>query len=79
MKRHAKRKPEAGSIYDKLYKCVHASGATELANMVEPFLKKKGVAMSEKFAKANGAKAKLAFTRSYVLRALKRGYLVAAG
>ena len=78
--KRTKSKPDEGSIFESLYKCVHASGSTELAKMVEPFMKKPGVTMSKDFSTRNGggANARLAFTRSYVLRSLRRGYLVAA-
>ena len=76
--KRTKTKPEEGSVYEALVKCVHSSGATKLDAIVKPFLKKKGVGYSEAFGKANGKSAALAFTRSYVLRSLKRGYLIAA-
>ena len=76
--KRGKRAPEAGSVFAKLVQCVHASGSTALEKIVDPFLKKKGVSISKGFKEKNGKLAKLAFTRSYVLRSLKHGYLVAA-
>jgi hypothetical protein len=78
--KRSKSKPDAGSIYETLVKCVHATGATTLAKLAASFMGKPGVKMGAAFVAANPdkAKARVAFTRAYVLRAMRRGYLAPA-
>ena len=78
--KRGRKKADAGSLYETLVKCVHPTGATTVQKVSDAFITKPGVKLGAKFVAANPdkVKARLAFTRAYVLRAIRRGYLAAA-